>query len=94
MNLKNLEKFIAQHGLETAPEWSLLDCQAQLGELTRAVLKTSNFGRESALLPPELAHEKIGDLLFALAYLSLLHGVDPEAALWDSVERFRTKLEK
>jgi NTP pyrophosphatase (non-canonical NTP hydrolase) len=79
--------------LETAPEWSLLDIQAQLGELTRAFLKQSNFGREAAPLLPETAHEKIGDLLFAVAYYALIHNVDIETAMHDSITRFEKKLE-
>ncbi len=92
MNLSLLEEFIARHDLQTAPEWSLLDAQVQLGELSRALLKQTDFGRESAPLAPEIAHEKIGDLMFAIAYFSLIHGVDPEAALWDSIARFEAKL--
>ena len=94
MDLSPLADFIARHDLHTAPEWSLLDAQAQLGELSRALLKQTAFGRETASLDPAIAHEKIGDLMFAIAYLALIHGVDPEAALWDSVRRFEEKLEE
>ena len=93
MDLKPLEDLLARHDLKTAPEWSLLDIQAQLGELIRALLKETNFGRESALLPPNIAHEKIGDLMFAIAYFSLLHNVDLETAMHDSIQRFKEKLE-
>ena len=93
MNLKSLEDFIARHNLETAPEWSLLDIQAQLGELTRALLKQTNFGRETAPLESPIAHEKIGDLMFAIAYFALLHNVDLETAMNDSIKRFEKKLE-
>ena len=93
MDLSPLEDFIARHDLHTAPEWSLLDAQAQLGELSRALLKQTHFGREAAPLAPEIAHQKIGDLMFAIAYLSLIHGIDPEAALHDSIVRFEEKLE-
>ena len=93
MNLTPLEDFIARHNLETAPQWSLLDIGAQLGELTRALLKQTNFGREDIQLPPEIAHEKIGDLLFAIAYFAHLHNVDLETAMHDSLARFEEKLE-
>lgn len=93
MNLSPLETLLARYDLKTAPEWSLLDIGAQLGELTRALLKQSNFGRDAVQLPPEIAHEKIGDLLFALAYFAHLHDVDLESALHDSIKRFEKKLE-
>jgi len=93
MDLTPLRAFVARHDLHTAPEWSLLDVLAELGELSRALLKETHFGRDAAPLPPAIAHEKIGDVMFALAYLSTLYDVDPEAALWDSVRRFEEKLE-
>ena len=92
MDLKPLEELLARHDLKTAPEWSLLDMQAQLGELSRALLKETNFGRENTSLPPEIAHQRIGDLMFAIAYFSLLHNVDPETAMRDSIQRFEEKL--
>lgn len=92
MDLSPLENLVARYNLHTAPEWSLLDIEAQLGELTRTLLKQTHFGRDSALLPAELAHEKIGDLMFAISYFALIHGVDPEAALHDSLARFEAKL--
>ena len=93
MNLEPLREFVERHDLHTAPEWSVLDALAQLGELSNTLLKETHFGREQAPLSPELAHEKIGNVMFALAYLSLIHNVDPEAALWNSVQRFEKKLQ-
>ncbi len=92
MDLTFLRELVARHDLHTAPEWSLLDAHAQLGELTRTLLKQTNFGRDETPLTPEAAHEKIGDLMFAVAYFSLIHNIDPEAALRDSVQRFEAKL--
>lgn len=92
MDLKPLEDLLARHDLKTAPEWSLLDIGVQLGELTRALLKETQFGRENTTLSPEIAHEKIGDLMFAIAYFAHLHNVDIETAMRDSIQRFEAKL--
>jgi NTP pyrophosphatase (non-canonical NTP hydrolase) len=92
MDLSRLEAFIARHQLHTPPEWSLLDMQVQLGELSRSLLKQTQFGQEASPLAPEMARQKIGDLMFALAYFSTLYDVDPEDALWESVSRFEAKL--
>jgi NTP pyrophosphatase (non-canonical NTP hydrolase) len=93
MDLNPLREFIERHDLHTAPEWCVLDALAQLGDLSRTLLKETNFGRDDVSLSPEVAHEKIGNVMFALTYLSLIHDVDPEGALWDSVRRFEKKLE-
>lgn len=93
MDLTPLEDLLSRHDLKTAPEWSLLDIGVQLGELTRALLKETQFGRENVPLSHELAHEKIGDLMFAIAYFSSIHNVDIETAMRDSIQRFEKKLE-
>jgi len=94
MNLQPLNEFISRHELETAPAFCVLDITAQLGELSRALLKDTSYGRDSADNENELVREKIGDLMFAVAYLSTRYNVDPEAALWESVQRFERKMEE
>jgi len=94
MNLQPLRDFIALHDLETAPEYSALDVCAQSGKLAQEILRATNYGREDADSQTAQMQTRIGDLMFALAYLSTLYNVDPEAAMWESVRRFEEKLEK
>lgn len=94
MDLQPLEEFIARHNLQTEPVFSVLDVMAQAGELSRALLKDTNYGREPADSEAPLIREKIGDLMFAVAYLSSLYGVDPEEAMWQSVRKFEEHLEE
>ena len=93
MDLQPLKEFIARHNLETKPADSVLDVMAQLGELSRTLLKETNYGREAIDVESPAMREKIGDLMFAIAYLSTLYDVDPEEAMWQSVQRFGQQLE-
>lgn len=93
MDLQPLNEFIARHDLETAPEYCVLDIMAQVGELSRALLKETNYGRTAVDGQSESVREKIGDLMFAVAYLSSRYDIDPEAAMWQSVRRMEAKLE-
>jgi len=93
MDLQPLKNFIARHGLETDPAHSVLDVMAQLGDVSRALLKDTSYGRNAVDTESELVRRKIGDLMFAVAYLSTLYEVDPEAAMWQSVQKFEEQLE-
>ncbi len=94
MNLQPLRDFIALHELQTAPEYSALDVCAQSGKLAEAMLRAKNYGRGEVFDDETTARmqARIGDLMFAVAYLSTLYGIDLEAALWESVQKFEEKL--
>lgn len=93
MELQPLKDFIAKHHLETQPAFSLLDIMSELGEVAKELLKGTDYGRRPGDADAARMREEIGDLMFAVAYLSTLYDVDPEAAMWDSVRKFERRLE-
>ena len=93
MDLQPLREFIAQHNLETQPAFSLLDVMSELGEVAKLLLHSTNYGQHPEAADSAQMREAIGDLMFAVAYLSTLYDVDPEAALWESVRKFKSKLQ-
>ena len=93
MDLQPLRAFIAQHHLETQPAYSLLDIMSELGEVAKELLQGTDYGRSPGEADPGRMQEKIGDLMFAVAYLSTLYDVDPEAAMWESVRKFERRLD-
>ena len=94
MDLQPLKEFVARHHLETQPAFSLLDIMSELGEVAKELLKATDYGRQPGSADAERMREEIGDLMFAVAYLSTLYDVDPEAAMWDSVRKFERRLER
>jgi len=64
-----------------------------LGEVAKELLKGTDYGRRPGDADPARMREEIGDLMFAVAYLSTLYGVDPEEAMWESVRKFERRLE-
>ncbi|MDQ3812586.1 MAG: nucleotide pyrophosphohydrolase [Armatimonadota bacterium] len=94
MDLQPLKDFVAKHHLETQPAFSLLDIMSELGEVAKELLKATDYGRRPDAADAERMREEIGDLMFAVAYLSTLYDVDPEAAMWESVRKFERRLER
>ena len=94
MDLQPLQEFINKYHLETQPAFSLLDIMSELGEVAKELLKSTDYGRRPGDADPVRMREEIGDLMFAVAYLSTLYDVDPEAAMWESVRKFERRLEQ
>ena len=92
MELQPLKEFIAQHRLETQPAFSLLDIMSELGEVAKELLKATDYGRHPDTPDAARMRDEIDDLMFAVAYLSTLYDVDPEAAMWESVRKFERRL--
>lgn len=94
MNLEPLKAFVEEHNLQVQPAYSLLDIMAELGELSKELLKATNYGRSAGEPPRERMADEIGDVMFAIAYLSTLYDVDPEEAMWNSVRKFEKRLRR
>lgn len=95
MDLQPLRDFIVRYELETEPAFSALEVASHAGQLADVMLRDTRYGRRAATLEGEARERmqaQIGNLMFAIAYLSTLYDVDPETALWESVRRFEEKL--
>lgn len=84
-------EFNAEHGLEMPPEHRLLDLESEVGELAKELLKASEYGERPLETTPGLEDE-FGDVYYALLSLADECGIDPEAALKASMEKYRERL--
>ena len=91
--MDDVREFNREHDLALAPEHRVLDLVAETGELSKAVLKASDYGDADAEATPELADE-LGDVYYCLLSLADELGVDPEAALAASLEKYRGRAEE
>lgn len=78
--------FLVRSGLNCGVEHRLLDISSELGEVSKEVLKASEYGKVEPRMTEDLA-EEVGDLLFAV------HALASELDL-DSQERLTAALKK
>ena len=90
--MDRVSAFNAEYGLEMAPEHRLLDLESETGELAKELLTTSEYGEHPVETTPALEAE-FGDVYYALLSLADECGIDPEAALEASLEKYRTRIE-
>ncbi|ASP33438.1 MazG-like family protein [Labrenzia sp. VG12] len=87
---EDIAAFLARHGLKCAPEQRLLDITSELGEVSKEVLKASNYGRSRPDITADL-EEEIGDLLFAVHALAIECGLDPEKSLLAALQKYQAR---
>lgn len=97
MNLTDLQKdvlsFVSDNNLETTVETRLLDLVSEVGELSKEILKGSDYGKEEFQITSNLSDE-FGDVLFSLICIANSTDVDLEKALKAALYKYRKRIEQ
>lgn len=89
-----VKEFCDQFNLGAPTAARLLDLCAELGELAKEWLKSTQYGKRTQSLPAtEDWQAELGDVLFALLCLANESGVDVDHALNQAMERYRQRIE-
>lgn len=86
--------FVVEHGIEAPVQARLLDLSSEVGELSKEYLKSTNYGREPFGEPPDGWEGELGDVFFSLVCLANSTGVDLEAALQRTLEKYEERLRR
>lgn len=90
--------FVARHDLAKPPAFAALDLCSEAGEVAKAVLSATAYGRDAsgeafARGQSDLAGE-IGDVLFSLLALANSLEIDAEAALDAALAKYAARLQQ
>ena len=95
INVKNVVEFLAKSNTETNALVRLADISSELGEVSKEVLKASDYGRDTPALKDNTGFkEEYGDLLFTVLALGVENDVDPSEALELVLKKYNTRLVK
>jgi NTP pyrophosphatase (non-canonical NTP hydrolase) len=83
--------FVEEYSLEASDHARALDLVSEVGELAKEILEGTDYGRAPFEAPGGWTGE-VGDAFFALACLANSTGVDLEAALNATLEKYRERL--
>ena len=83
--------FLTQHGLGHAPQIHTLDLVSEVGEVAKALLESSDYGRAPSQTTAGL-EEELGDAFFSLIALAESLDLDLEAALQRALTKYETRL--
>jgi NTP pyrophosphatase (non-canonical NTP hydrolase) len=83
--------FSRHHRLDAPPFARLLDLGSEVGELSKEMLRVTEYGRRP-FVPTEGWQQELGDVFYALLSLANVTDVDMERALDDAMKRYRSRI--
>ena len=86
-------EFLRKHGLEAKEETRLLDLHSELGELSKELLKASDYGTRE-LMAGKAMEEELGDCVFSLLCLSEALGINADRAFERVLEKYKSRMEQ
>ncbi|MFA8343632.1 MAG: MazG-like family protein [Rhodothermaceae bacterium] len=90
---KEIKKFCADNNMETEIEFRVLDLVSEAGELSKEILKSSNYGKSKIELTPNMESE-FGDVLFSLMASANCMNINLEKALNAVLKKYKKRLIK
>lgn len=83
--------FLAEHDLDAAPAYRILDLAAEVGEVAADAAKSSDYGHDPDSLA--VSEDELGDALFSL--LTVCEGLDVDAgeALETALSKYEARIE-
>ncbi len=83
--------FLARYGLRHTPHVHALDLSSEVGEVAKAILEATQYGR-SPVTPEDALVEELGDTFFSLIALAESLDVDLLMALSAALNKYETRL--
>lgn len=97
MNIKELQgqikNFCKKNKINHKPEIHALDLTSEIGEISKEILKMSNYGKKSIRYSEEIKGE-LGDALYSLIALANNFNIDLEEALQMVIKKYENRLAK
>ena len=90
---RDVDRFVERNGLEAPVEVRLLDLVSEVGEVSKEVLKASDYGRAAFRAQEEGWAGELADVFFSLVCLANSTGVDLETALRGALEKYEQRLD-
>ncbi|MFN7160816.1 MAG: MazG nucleotide pyrophosphohydrolase domain-containing protein [Candidatus Gracilibacteria bacterium] len=95
--MKNLQlkvkKFCLENHLDAPIEIKMLDLISEFGEVSKEVIKMSDYGKHEHTYREEFASE-LGDLFYSLITVANTFDVDLEVALEKAMQKYEKRLKK
>jgi len=88
-----VKKFCEENDLNSPIECRTLDTMSELGELSKEILKTGNYGKEEIKTNEKIKYE-IGDLLYSIITMANYFKIDLEEALDLVIGKYEKRMAK
>ena len=90
---KQVAEFVNANRLETTAAYHLLDLVSEIGEVSKEVLKSTQYGKRE-FRNGENWEQELGDVFFSLICVANSSGVDLEVALSKALSKYQDSIRK
>ena len=90
---EKIKIFCKENDMESSIEHRALDLMSELGEVSKEILKMSDYGKKPLEYREELKSE-IGDVFYSLITLANTLNIDLEDSLNQVLKKYQKRLEK
>lgn len=90
---KKIKEFTTKNNLEASVEIRTLDLVSEIGELSKEVIKSSDYGTKEFKVTENLEYE-LGDVLFVTLFLANKLNIDIETALEKVLSKYEKRANK
>lgn len=90
---KQILEFCKENNLNAPTVYRMMDVLSELGEVSKELLKSSDYGNRAIETSEDLKSE-LGDLLFSTIVLANTLDIDLESALENVLEKYKKRLTK
>ena len=88
-----IEKFCEVNSLNATLESRMLDLVSELGEFSKEVLKSSEYGQEKPRFTTEMADE-MGDVIYSLITVCNYFGIDMQETVEGALNKYTLRMQK
>jgi len=97
MTIKQLQEeveiFVKKNHLDSSLEFRVLDLNSEVGEVSKEILKMTNYGKSDLDINKGIKYE-LGDVLYSLITVANKLNIDLEDALKLVLEKYKKRLKK
>lgn len=88
---RKVKEFVERNMMEASPEIRALDLISEVGEVSKEIIRMTDYGRKRPESRKELADE-MGDAFFSLLCLANTLGIDMEASLDSALAKYNNRI--
>ncbi len=91
---KKVNTFVKKNNLSTNPDILMIDLTSEIGELSKEVIKSTDYGRHKNRKITSETEYELGDVLFCLIRLAKEMNVDLNVALNKVLKKYEERAKK
>ena len=88
-----VRNFVEYYDIKSSPEINMLDLLSELGEVSKEILKSSNYGKENIKFTESFG-EELGDVLFVLIKLANNANIDLKSELLKVLDKYEKRFKE